>query len=281
VENGTSKPSVANLIRSHSISNDLHAVQPDPVAADILRREPEQESFIKLLTAPKEIPTPDEIEVFKILQKCLELRDSYLYREEVAPWEKEIINDPCTPKPNPNPFTYVPEPKSEHVFQMVDGVVHVYEDKDYTERIYPVADATTFFTDLHYILRVTAAGNTRTVCHNRLNLLEHKFKFHLMLNADREFLAQKTAPHRDFYNVRKVDTHVHHSACMNQKHLLRFIKSKLRKEPDEVVIFRDGTYMTLKEVFESLDLTGYVLDLSYVHMILTPPFANNSYSSQV
>jgi hypothetical protein len=31
--------------------------------------------------------------------------------------------------------------------------------------------------------------------------------------------------------VRKVDTHIHHSACMHQKHLLRFIKSKLRKEP--------------------------------------------------
>lgn len=57
-----------------------------------------------------------------------------------------------------------------------------------------------------------------------------------MLNADKEFLAQKSAPHRDFYNVRKVDTHVHHSACMNQKHLLRFIKSKLRKEPDEVTV---------------------------------------------
>jgi AMP deaminase len=53
-----------------------------------------------------------------------------------------------------------------------------------------------------------------------------------MLNADREFLAQKSAPHRDFYNVRKVDTHVHHTSCMNQKHLLRFIKSKLRKDPD-------------------------------------------------
>ena len=34
--------------------------------------------------------------------------------------------------------------------------------------------------------------------------------------------------------IRKVDTHVHHSACMNQKRVLRFIKSKLRKEPDEV-----------------------------------------------
>jgi hypothetical protein len=54
-----------------------------------------------------------------------------------------------------------------------------------------------------------------------------------------------------------VDTHVHHSACMHQKHLLRFIKSKLRKEPDEVVIFRDGKYLTLREVFESLNMTGY------------------------
>jgi AMP deaminase len=62
-----------------------------------------------------------------------------------------------------------------------------------------------------------------------------------MLNADREFLAQKSAPHRDFYNVRKVDTHVHHSACMNQKHLLRFIKSKLRKEPDEVIVYNSSS----------------------------------------
>lgn len=60
-------------------------------------------------------------------------------------------------------------------------------------------------------------------------LLEQKFNLHVMLNSDKEFRAQKAAPHRDFYNVRKVDTHIHHSACMHQKHLLRFIKSKLRK----------------------------------------------------
>lgn len=35
-------------------------------------------------------------------------------------------------------------------------------------------------------------------------LLEQKFNLHVMLNADKEFLAQKSAPHRDFYNVRKV-----------------------------------------------------------------------------
>ncbi len=55
-----------------------------------------------------------------------------------------------------------------------------------------------------------------------------------------------------------MDTHIHHSACMHQKHLLRFIKSKLRKEPDEVVIFRDGKYLTLKEVRSpALGACGY------------------------
>ncbi|RZC84491.1 hypothetical protein C5167_047273 [Papaver somniferum] len=257
----------ASMIRSHSVSGDLHGVQPDPIAADILRKEPEHESFMRLKITPNEVPSPDEVEVYQVLQQCLEMRERYLFREEVAPWEKEVITDPSTPKPNPNPFSYSPEGKTDHHFQMEDGVVHVYANKDSKEELFPVADATTFFTDLHRVLKIIAAGNVRTLCHHRLNLLEQKFNLHLMLNADREFLAQKSAPHRDFYNVRKVDTHVHHSACMNQKHLLRFIKSKLRKEPDEVVIFRDGTYLTLKEVFESLDLTGYDLnvDLLDVH----------------
>jgi hypothetical protein len=62
----------------------------------------------------------------------------------------------------------------------------------------------------------------------RLMLLEAKFKMYLLLNEDKEFLAQKINPHRDFYNVRKVDTHIHHSAAMHQKHLLRYIKKKLK-----------------------------------------------------
>ncbi|URE47923.1 Adenosine/AMP deaminase [Musa troglodytarum] len=268
-DNGDQKSLAASsIIRSHSVSGNLHGGQPHPVAADILRKEPEQETFVRLRITPNEKPSPDEVEVYKILQNCLDLRDTYVFREEIAPWEKEVITDPSTPKPNPSPFAYSAEQMSDHVFQMEDGVVHVYANKDSMDRrLFPVADATTFFTDLHHILRVIAAGNIRTVCHRRLVLLEQKFNLHLMLNADREFLAQKSAPHRDFYNVRKVDTHIHHSACMNQKHLLRFIKSKLRKEPDEVVIFRDGTYLTLKEVFESLDLTGNVLnvDLLDVH----------------
>ncbi|KAG5069111.1 hypothetical protein JHK85_001488 [Glycine max] len=265
--NGEQMAITPSMIRSHSVSGDLHGVQPDPIAADILRKEPEHETFTRLRITPLEAPSPDEIEAYVVLQECLEMRKRYVFREAVAPWDKEVISDPSTPKPNPDPFLYIPEGNSDHYFEMQDGVIRVYPDRDAKEELFPVADATTFFTDLHHLLRVIAAGNIRTLCHHRLNLLEQKFNLHLMLNADREFLAQKSAPHRDFYNVRKVDTHVHHSACMNQKHLLRFIKSKLRKEPDEVVIFRDGTYLTLEEVFKSLDLSGYDLnvDLLDVH----------------
>ncbi|XP_030449922.2 AMP deaminase [Syzygium oleosum] len=266
--NGEQIPMAASsMIRSHSVSGDLHGVQPDPIAADILRKEPEHETFVRLKISPNEAPAADEVDSYRVLQECLELRKRYVFRESIAPWEKEVISDPSTPKPNPAPFSYTSVGKSDHYFEMQDGVVHVYLNKESKEELFPVAGATTFFTDLHNILRVIALGNVRTLCHHRLVLLEQKFNLHLMLNADREFIAQKSAPHRDFYNVRKVDTHVHHSACMNQKHLLRFIKSKLRKEPDEVVIFRDGTYLTLYEVFESLDLSGYDLnvDLLDVH----------------
>jgi AMP deaminase len=54
---------------------------------------------------------------------------------------------------------------------------------------------------------------------------------YMLLNEYQEIADSKKVPHRDFYNVRKVDTHIHHSSCMNQKHLLRFIKSRLKKDP--------------------------------------------------
>lgn len=42
----------SSMIRSHSVAGDLHGVQPDPIAADILRKEPEQETFTRLKITP-------------------------------------------------------------------------------------------------------------------------------------------------------------------------------------------------------------------------------------
>lgn len=51
------------------------------------------------------------------------------------------------------------------------------------------------------------------------------------------------------YLLVQVDTHVHAASCMNQKHLLRFIKRKMKKSKDEYVCLdREGKEMTLAEV---------------------------------
>ncbi|XP_042052917.1 AMP deaminase-like isoform X1 [Salvia splendens] len=208
----------------------------------------------------------EEQEVTRMIRECLDLRGKYVFRENVDPWAKSTEKTGL-PEFKSDPFNFVPVEASSHFFRMEDGVVRVYASENDSEELYPVASSTSFFTDMHHLLKVMSIGNVRSACHHRLRFLEEKFRLHLLVNADKEFVAQKSAPHRDFYNIRKVDTHVHHSACMNQKHLLRFIKSKLKKEPDEVVIYRDGQYLTLKEVFDSLDLTGYDLsvDLLDVH----------------
>ena len=121
-----------------------------------------------------------------------------------------------------------------------------------------------FFDALSELHAIVSSGPVQSLAYKRLQLLEQRFEMHVLLNQEREAAAQRSVPHRDFYNVRKVDTHVHHSACMNQKHLLRFIKSKLKHAPDELVTFRDGRFMTLLEVFESLGLSAY--DLSLIHI---------------
>ncbi|MCD9637811.1 hypothetical protein HAX54_021315 [Datura stramonium] len=249
-------------------NTDHDAGEVDRASMHIVENDPS--FFNNILPLPAATHDPvnvEEEEVLKMIRECLDLREKYVYREEIAPWMKEIISESKASDRKHDPFSFGQFEATSHHFKMEDGVVRVYASENDTEELFPVASATTFFTDMHHVLKVMAVGNVRSYCHHRLRFLEEKFRLHLLVNADREFLAQKSAPHRDLYNIRKVDTHVHHSACMNQKHLLRFIKSKLRKEPDEVVIFRDGQYLTLKEVFESLDLTGHDLnvDLLDVH----------------
>lgn len=81
---------------------------------------------------------------------------------------------------------------------------------------------------LHYVFR-------KSFSYRRLAFLQTKFQLHVLLNDIRELHEQKSVPHRDFYNIRKVDTHIHAASSMNQKHLLRFIKKKMKTEADVVV----------------------------------------------
>lgn len=132
-----------------------------------------------------------------------------------------------------------------------------------TSRIPTLRD---YFKDLDYLLNVISDGPVKSFAWRRLKYLEGKWNLYSLMNEAREVEGMKRVRHRDFYNVRKVDTHVHHSASMNQKHLLRFIKAKIKRHPDDVVIFRDGRNLTLSEVFASLNLTAYDLSIDTLDM---------------
>ncbi|XP_037308117.2 AMP deaminase 3b isoform X2 [Pungitius pungitius] len=150
-----------------------------------------------------------------------------------------------------------------YVLEMKDGIVHVYDNAEALEQQrphnLPYPDLETFAIDLSHVLAMIADGPTKTYCHRRLNFLASKFYLHEMMNEMAELKELKCVPHRDFYNVRKVDTHIHAAACMNQKHLLKFIKTTYQTEADRVVLEKGGEKFTLKEVFKKLDMDPYDL----------------------
>jgi hypothetical protein len=79
--------------------------------------------------------------------------------------------------------------------------------------VFDCPSRTDFIAALAFLEDFCAAGPMKSFTYNRLHVLEARFNLHELLNSDIEALSQKTVPHRDFYNVRKIDNHVHHSAC--------------------------------------------------------------------
>ncbi|KAG1836358.1 AMP deaminase [Suillus subalutaceus] len=145
----------------------------------------------------------------------------------------------------------------EWVFEIDDkGVYQIYTNSD-AETKKPLFDIPTireYFVDLDYVLGVISDGPAKSMAYRRLKYLASKFEMYSLLNEFQELADMK------------VDTHVHLASCMNQKHLLRFIKSKMKRSPHDVVIFRDGTDLTLEQVFQSLKLSAYDLSINTLDM---------------
>lgn len=241
---------------------------------------------------PEMYPSLELIELFQNVKHCLNLRHTYLDRAMQR-------NDACNPKNKPDWTIYPPPPKptyklknrfnqlpGEHVDEEafdfakchIPEATYAYDVSLNADDVYQVVDKQTgkplgdaptlhdYYQDLTKIARIALDGPTKLFAFKRLQYLETKWNMYLLLNEFEETKQLKKNPHRDFYNVRKVDTHIHHLACMNQKHLLRYIKYKLKTTPDEQVIFRDGKLLTLAQVFESLKLSAYDLSIDTLDM---------------
>eukprot|EP00172_Hildenbrandia_rubra_P004029 Plantae.Rhodophyta-Hildenbrandia_rubra.ctg7416.p1 GENE.Plantae.Rhodophyta-Hildenbrandia_rubra.ctg7416~~Plantae.Rhodophyta-Hildenbrandia_rubra.ctg7416.p1 ORF type:complete len:723 (+),score=113.73 Plantae.Rhodophyta-Hildenbrandia_rubra.ctg7416:1039-3207(+) len=214
----------------------------------------------------------EDSETVTLLQRAIELREDWVLRREKEEYElglkcKRTEYTTFTP-PYFDPFVKeVPNGTGEVCFWH-DGVVNIFEDASALMRRKPYIKGKKwkkFVKAMQELIGICSNPNARTFSFKRLMLLRQKFNFHLIMNEADERLAQVAVPHRDFYNVRKVDTHVHHSGMMNQKHLLRFIQKKARDNGDELVLEnRDdssGPPLSLTQVFKSLDLAPYDLSV--------------------
>ncbi|KAG0352596.1 AMP deaminase [Podila minutissima] len=260
-----------------------------------IMEESKAEENTKPNFAPNDEVTLELQSLYTNFQKCLDLREKYMkvscQRIGDNPSDKDDWDIYPPPPPPSWPVTEnqgrvtdgpdsigndffiekAPIPgMCDQIFEMDDtGVYQVYESADEHAKKNPIVQVPTpkeYFQDLDFVLGVISDGPTKSFAFRRLKYLESKWNMYILLNEYEELAEAKRVPHRDFYNVRKVDTHVHHSSCMNQKHLLRFIKAKMRKTPKDVVIFRDGKDLTLEEVFRSLNLTAYDLSIDTMDM---------------
>ncbi|XP_047438106.1 AMP deaminase 2-like isoform X2 [Mugil cephalus] len=246
------------------------------------------------------VPFTDLVDAAKCVVKALFIREKYINRSMqsfckttahamqelgVKPLELRVYDDiPETPVDADAPVH--PPVSKTHPYdnqdpknmpadtgygcKMVDGVVHVYTKKSNmvkgAELDLPYPDLKEYIADMNVMMALIINGPVKSFCYRRLQYLSSKFQMHILLNEMKELAAQKKVPHRDFYNIRKVDTHIHASSCMNQKHLLRFIKRAMKKYPEEIVHIERGRGQTLKEVFESMNLTAFDLSVDTLDM---------------
>ncbi|ETO29566.1 hypothetical protein RFI_07558 [Reticulomyxa filosa] len=125
--------------------------------------------------------------------------------------------------------------------------------------------------------------------YRRLQMLEARFDMHLLLNDEIELKECRQVPYRDLYNIRKVDNHIDATCSLYfwtnfdlfvsikfiylfifflEKHLLSFMRDKLRKEPDTVVTKdENGKSHTLKEVFDNIGISPDDLSITLLDVL--------------
>eukprot|EP00472_Partenskyella_glossopodia_P008887 CAMPEP_0197527364 /NCGR_PEP_ID=MMETSP1318-20131121/21276_1 /TAXON_ID=552666 /ORGANISM="Partenskyella glossopodia, Strain RCC365" /LENGTH=761 /DNA_ID=CAMNT_0043081965 /DNA_START=14 /DNA_END=2296 /DNA_ORIENTATION=- len=225
-----------------------------------------------LVTGPRKI-IAEESEACLQLSHALKARQKYIEDnpDHHTIWEKKIMagclkdnsHEPEYEEPVPWTERKFP-PKSKHTYEMKEGVFVVADNKGNKFEAHSVDE---YFADYKELMEIISFGPCKTFSYNRLRVLEARFQLHLLLNDHLELIQQKGVSHRDFYNVRKIDNHVHHSACMNQKHLLRFIKSQVKKYPKDIVQkTKDGETRTMEQIFDDLNLTPYDLSIDTLNM---------------
>ncbi|VVD04347.1 unnamed protein product [Leptidea sinapis] len=264
--------------------------QLSPIVPPVTPPPPNFKTPIVSLKRPSLVPFEELARSANILIDALNLRRSYMqisnqsFPQELAYYLDHHEAPPKVPFKHSegvdfegtllhfdNPWSCPVPSDRYYLYRWERGVGVLYRNEDDQKEHRPLPYRNIPFRkyveDLLLLSNMIADGPLKSFCFRRLSYLSSRFRMHVLLNELHELALQKAVPHRDFYNVRKVDTHIHAASCMNQKHLLRFIKRTLRSNADEVVSMQDGVPKTLRSVFEDMRLDAYDLnvDLLDVH----------------
>ncbi|KAG2216956.1 hypothetical protein INT45_001427, partial [Circinella minor] len=212
--------------------------------------------FSSVTNTTQDIGVVDDLQkVYEKLHTCLDIREKYINRSR-----QRFEDDPR----NKDDWKIYPSGEST-----ADSPAAVGNSFSIEECEIPGDHELFIFISDCCIIIYFSDGPTQSLSLRRLQYLEGKWKMYKLVNEYEELVDSKRTPHRDFYNVRKVDTHIHQDSSMTQMHLLRFMKTKLKQHPDEIVLYEDGKHSTLKEVFEQLNLTSHDLSIdtldTYAH----------------
>lgn len=246
---------------------EIYPPPPKPVWDDVKNRPIAVESGANSLSNSKVLPAEQD-EVYNPFVSSSNTGDNTQQSTSLHTAKRRKMGHDIGEDFDMSDLLPLPGADPETTFKLDQSSVYqIYDSAESETPMLHVPTLRDFYMDLDEVQEVASDGPTKSFAFRELEILEGRFTLHTLENGYQETADSKKAPHRDFYNVRKVDTHVHHSACMNQKHLLRFIKSKMKKSPpEETVMFRDGKHLTLREVFESINLTAYDLSIDTLDM---------------
>eukprot|EP00054_Salpingoeca_dolichothecata_P024789 m.170116 g.170116 ORF g.170116 m.170116 type:complete len:706 (+) comp25139_c0_seq1:109-2226(+) len=186
----------------------------------------------------------DESQSAGLILHCATLRGKYPTHYSCPAEPPSDTNfDPMTP-------TVIEEADLDKVralFTFQSGTCTSAENKTF-EDLPTYAD---FVDDLTFVMDTANDGPARTFAYRRLKVLESKFTLHYQTWRCEE-RAQLNGNGTDFFQICKVDTHVHLAGAVPSRVLLKFIKDKLENESTRIVLKNETGEHTLKEVLDQL-----------------------------